>query len=153
MQWLDDMKTQFIANFTRNIVCHFPDGDIYMNMSSAATVQEQPTGTEWIRFTGIGGSTFNATIGDHTQRLKRQPFNIVVSVFIPRNRTYNATNGAKAIIDDLDAAMFFDDLMTADVGCIQMAQDEPKIEDYFYGASGEPWNQVNVTYQYFYQYI
>lgn len=153
MQWLDDMKTQFVTNFTRNIVCHFTDGDAYRNASTGAMTNAQPTDIEWVRFTGVGGSTFNATIGTAASRLKRQPFNIVISVFVPRTRSFNATNGAKYIIDDLDTAMFFDDLTTADIGCIQMNQEEPKTVDYIYGDSGDIWNQINVTYQYFYQYI
>jgi hypothetical protein len=88
MRWLDDIKTRLITNFTTNIVCHFADGDFYRNMSTGAMVVDQPTDTEWIRFTVVPGSTFNDTIGTATTKLKRALFNVRVSIFVPRSQVF-----------------------------------------------------------------
>lgn len=150
MKWLDDIKTQFINGFSRDIVCHFADGDIYRNMSTGASVSEQPVNTEWMRFSVSTGSVSNLTIGTATSKLKSQVFNVNISVFVPRNSTFNA---AAAIESDADAAMIFESIVTADPGCISMDESEPKIQDIIYADSGEVWNQINLTYRYFYRYI
>lgn len=150
MQWLDDVKTKFITRFTENIVCHFSDGDLYRNCSTGAIVTSQPTDTKWIRFTAINGATSNATIGQGSQRLKREPFNVIVSIFVPRSETFAST---ATLINALDTAMFFDDFISGEGGCIQLATDEPKFQDVFYAENGEILNQVNITYRYTYTYV
>lgn len=150
MQWLDDIKTKFITNFTNDIVCHFADGDLYRNCSTGAIVASQPTNTTWIRFSAITGSVANATIGQASQRLKREPFNVVISIFVPRTTTFN---GAASLISSLDTAMLLDDFVTGEGGCIQLATDEQKFQDVIYAADGEIWNQINITYRYTYTYV
>jgi hypothetical protein len=119
-------------------------------MSTGALVVDQPSDTEWIRFTVVPGSTFNDTIGTATTKLKRALFNVRVSIFVPRSQVFA---DAQTLTDSLDAAMIFEPIVTVDGGCIQMDEVEPKLTDIFYAANGEIWNQVEVTYQYLYRYV
>ena len=150
MRYIDDIKTKFITGFTRDITCHFADGDIYRNMSTSATVQDQPTGGTWVRFSTFQGATMYSTIGQGAAKLKETPFFVRISVFVPKNKTFNEL----AIIEtELDSALIGIEMPTNEGGRIYGNTAEPKETDVFYGESGDVWNRVSYTYRYYYRYV
>lgn len=87
-----ELTDLFFDNFDLDYVVHFPDGvyrgvidegAIFINMSTGASVADQPANDYWLRFYTTETITTNTTIQDGQNQLKQSVVVVTVEAYWP----------------------------------------------------------------------
>lgn len=157
MRYYDDIIGLFVSNYALDYPVEF-NGLGCVNVESGVVSEtSQPTDEPWLRVTVNGGSTIHASIGTVATKLKREPFDFAVEIFIPRTTMTSSTRytpyTSVAIEEHLDGFLLVDGWRVADGGTIYTEQSEPKFKSTPQPSAEDTWQRVLITYQYVYQYI
>ena len=158
MSYKDDMTALFVANHSYPFPVQLEGLGFVNIIGGAVTPADRPTSSPWLRLSFTGGSTSNATIGTSNTRLKREPFNVDIQIFVPRTTWTSETIYTYSLPDQieraLDAFMITDGFSTAgEEGTIYSAQDEPKFKNTPSPSDEDTWLLTFISYQYLYQYV
>lgn len=158
MQYLDDLISLFVANYSQPYPVELPGLGVCTISGGTVAPSTQPTDSPWLRFSVTAGSTFNATIGTVDSRLKSEPFNINIQIFIPRTTSTSETAytySVPATVErHLDGFMLTDGFnASGEEAVISSAQDEPKFKSTPPPEAGDNWILTLVSYQYLYRYV
>lgn len=156
--YYDDMLTLFVANYDQPYPVELPGFGACSIVNGVVMQAEQPTDAPWLRVSFTGGTTANATIGTSTTKLKREPFNFNVQIFVPRSDSSNETIYTYAIPATverhLDSFLITDGLnATGEAGLIFSDQAEPKFKATIPPDEKDVWRLTTIAYQYLYQYV